>query len=123
MHKKSIEASEKLSAGKDGGTGGGADLTSRDKDNMRAESINTLRAKAQQHSAKVLKSYGTSGRGGGGDVGGGNGASPELNPPPPPPAGFTHSDTQDVTTGSNNTPRHSVLAADSVDALLLHGNH
>lgn len=52
MHKKSIEASQKLqeededpNEAKDG----------KDKEEIRSESIATLRAKAQQHSAKVME--------------------------------------------------------------------
>ena len=62
MHKKSIEASEKLSCVEDitcsGIKGEHSELSSRQKDELRSESIATLRAKAQQHSAKVLQSYG-----------------------------------------------------------------
>ncbi len=54
MHKKSIEAAEKL---KDDDM----NEPKRDKDEMRSESIAALRAKAQEHSAKVMEGMGTSG--------------------------------------------------------------
>lgn len=56
MHKKSLEAAEKLKAEDDIGD----DKDSRDKDEFRSESIASLRAKAQVHSAKVMEALGDS---------------------------------------------------------------
>ena len=54
MHKKSIEAAKKLKEEdfplKEG--------KSRDRDELRTESINILRAKAQEHSAKIIEAIG-----------------------------------------------------------------
>ncbi|XP_062614731.1 visual system homeobox 2-like [Saccostrea cucullata] len=52
MHKKSLEASKKMreEEGNDGG-----DMNNRVKEEIRSESIAALRAKAQQHSAKLLE--------------------------------------------------------------------
>ncbi|CAH1792880.1 unnamed protein product [Owenia fusiformis] len=49
MHKKSQEAKEKMDMDESGGN----DDTGKDKEEFRSESIATLRAKAQEHSAKV----------------------------------------------------------------------
>ncbi len=92
MHKKSIEASEKLSSVEDM-TGSGikgelSELSSRQKDELRSESIAALRAKAQQHSAKVLQSYGP-------DKG-----TPDVKPQP---HSFHRSDQQEVMS-SHNVP-------------------
>ncbi|KAL5008073.1 hypothetical protein ScPMuIL_013654 [Solemya velum] len=60
MHKKSIEAAEKLKEVDDSDSSethmkpdSGKDV--RDKEELRSESIATLRAKAQEHSAKIIK--------------------------------------------------------------------
>ena len=56
MHKKSIEAAKKLKEDdfsiKDNGKG---------RDELRTESINILRAKAQEHSAKMIEGIGING--------------------------------------------------------------
>ena len=96
MHKKSIEASEKLTDSEDGNSGGNP-LTKKEKDEIRTESINTLRAKAQQHSAKMQ--YGRSG-------------SPELTS-----QGFMRSDTQEMTPNSKNS------GSDTMDTLLFHSGN
>ena len=49
MHKKSIEAQEKLQADPD---------TNPDRDDMRTESIAALRAKAHAHNAKIMEVVG-----------------------------------------------------------------
>ena len=60
MHKKSIEAAHKLNED-DGPMTSPSDVTkpgsasSRDKNEIRSESIATLRAKAQEHNAKMLE--------------------------------------------------------------------
>ena len=56
MHKKSIEAAEKLKAEDDVVD----ERENRDKDEFRSESIASLRAKAQVHSAKVMEALGGS---------------------------------------------------------------
>ena len=56
MHKKSIEAAEKLKAEDDVSD----ENDNRDKDEFRTESIASLRAKAQVHSAKVMEALGGS---------------------------------------------------------------
>ena len=57
MHKKSIEASHKLQEEEDVEKDN-KNMQPRDRDEIRSESIATLRAKAQQHSAKVLEALG-----------------------------------------------------------------
>ena len=56
MHQKSIEAAEKLKEEGDSTT----DDSSRNRDELRSESIAALRAKAQEHSAKVMEAIGSS---------------------------------------------------------------
>lgn len=53
MHKKSLEASKKMSEeGEDDSSDG---KTTRGRDEFKSESIASLRAKAQEHSARVLQ--------------------------------------------------------------------
>lgn len=53
MHKKSIEASKKMR--EEEGSVDESDTNNRVKEEIRSESIAALRAKAQQHSAKLLE--------------------------------------------------------------------
>lgn len=53
MHKKSIEASKKMR--EEEGSVDGSDVNNRVKEEIRSESIAALRAKAQQHSAKLME--------------------------------------------------------------------
>jgi hypothetical protein len=53
MHKKSVEAAEKFNDDDDSGPEGET-RDQRDKDELRSESIAILRAKAQEHSAKLV---------------------------------------------------------------------
>ena len=57
MHKKSLEAAHKLTEDDDQQSTG----NSRDRNEIRSESIATLRAKAQEHSAKVMEALSSSG--------------------------------------------------------------
>ena len=65
MHKKSIEAAKKMKDDdfpvKEG--------KGRDRDELRTESINILRAKAQEHSAKIIEAIGIPPPGGSGAQG------------------------------------------------------
>lgn len=61
MHKKSIEASKKMSEEDNelSDSEAGSEGKGRVKEEMKSESIATLRAKAQEHSAKVLQALHT----------------------------------------------------------------
>ncbi|XP_012942674.1 visual system homeobox 2 [Aplysia californica] len=76
MHKKSLEASKKMSEEDDDLSGSEAapEGKGRVKEERKTESIATLRAKAQEHSAKVLQALNVDGEGKYGD----KGNSPDL---------------------------------------------
>lgn len=61
MHKKSIEASKKMKEEEEGEEEGEEDKF-REKDEFRSESIAALRAKAQEHSARMLQALNREGK-------------------------------------------------------------
>lgn len=65
MHKKSLEASKKMSEEEEdlSGSDTGAEGKGRVKEERKSESIAALRAKAQEHSAKVLQALHNGGDG------------------------------------------------------------
>ena len=54
MHKKSLEASQKMNE-EEANESTGDGKTTRDRDEFKTESIASLRAKAQEHNARVLQ--------------------------------------------------------------------
>ncbi|XP_067681837.1 visual system homeobox 2-like [Haliotis asinina] len=55
MHKKSLEAAQKMKEAEDETTMDSSDGKPKDKDELKSESIAALRAKAQEHSARMLQ--------------------------------------------------------------------
>lgn len=55
MHKKSLEAAQKMKEAEDDTTMDSSDGKPKDKDELKSESIAALRAKAQEHSARMLQ--------------------------------------------------------------------